>query len=112
MYKRQVLHDIFSGIRVVKAFGMEQKETQRFDEAIEEERKVSVKNETTYNLVSPVVNFIGTIGTFFLLYYTGTRILDPVNPMTLGEATMFTSYVSIMYGPDVYKRQPIPTICL
>ncbi|MBQ2605588.1 MAG: ABC transporter ATP-binding protein, partial [Clostridiales bacterium] len=37
------------------------------------------------------------IGNFILLYYVGNQILK--DNMTLGQLTMFTSYVSLVYGP-------------
>lgn len=92
-----ILYDIFSGIRVVKAFGMEKKETDRYDKITYEECKIAVRNETFFAKVFPVMNFLMGIGEFFLLYYVGSKILG--NEMTLGEMTQFSSYVSIIYGP-------------
>jgi len=92
-----ILHDIFSGIRVVKAFGMEKREQQRYDGIIAEERDTSIRNETFWALLFPSLNFLMGIGEFFLLYYVGSRILD--GQMTLGEMSQFSSYVGIIYGP-------------
>ena len=92
-----VLHDIFSGIRVVKAFGMEKREEQRYDEIIAEERDTAIRNETFWALLFPSLNFLMGIGEFFLLYYVGSRILD--GQMTLGEMSQFSAYVGIIYGP-------------
>ena len=92
-----ILHDIFSGIRVVKAFGMEKQELQRYDEVIIEERNISMKNERTYAIIAPCINFIMNAGEFFLLYYVGTKILG--GEMTIGEMAQFSAYVGILYGP-------------
>ncbi len=92
-----VLFDILSGIRVVKAFGTEEKEETRYDEAIADERDISIKNEMTYNLINPVVGFVLNIGSFFLLYYTGNNILG--GEMSLADASMLGSYVGLIYGP-------------
>ncbi|MBO7408180.1 MAG: ABC transporter ATP-binding protein [Clostridia bacterium] len=91
-----VLYDIFSGIRVVKAYRTEKKEFDRYDKAAYEEKQIAVKNETVFNLVDPMFGFIMNLGAMFLLYYTGTRILSGV--MTLGDAAMLSSYVSLLYG--------------
>ncbi len=92
-----VLFDIFSGIRVVKSYGTEEKEHARYDEAIKKERDLQIRNETLYCLIHPFLGFILNIGTFFLLYYTATNMLD--GTMTYGEASKFSSYVSYIYGP-------------
>lgn len=92
-----ILHDIFSGIRVVKAFGTEEKETVRYDKAAQRVRDLSIKNETRYALLSPFIRFSLMLGNFMVLYYTGMKILD--GEMTIGQASMLTSYISMVYGP-------------
>ncbi|MGM9652933.1 MAG: ABC transporter ATP-binding protein [Eubacteriales bacterium] len=92
-----VLHDIFSGIRVVKAFGMEKREEERYERIIAEERDTSASNERFWSLLFPSLGFLMGIGEFFLLYYVGARILS--GEMTLGEMAQFSAYVSIIYGP-------------
>ena len=92
-----VLFDIFSGIRVVKSYGTEEKEYDRYDEAIKKEMDLQIKNETFYALVHPLLGFVLNIGTFFLLYYTATHMLS--GEMSYGEASKFSSYVSLIYGP-------------
>ena len=92
-----ILHDIFSGIRVVKAFGTEKREEARFDRAVTEVRDTSISNERFWAMLFPWLGFLMGIGEFFLLYYVGDRILD--GTMTLGEMSQFSAYVSIIYGP-------------
>ena len=92
-----ILHDIFSGIRVVKAFGTEEKETKRYDAAAARERDISVKNETMYALLSPFIRISLMIGNFLVLYYTGSKILN--GAMTIGEASMLSSYIAMVYAP-------------
>ncbi len=92
-----ILHDIFSGIRVVKAFGMEHREMERYDNATHNECEAQIIAETFFAKFSPIMNFLMGIGEFFLLYYVGAKILN--GTMTLGEMQKFTAYVSIIYGP-------------
>mgnify|MGYP000897106100 CR=1 FL=1 len=92
-----ILHDIFSGIRVVKAFGMEHREIERYDEAAGNLRDVSAKNERFWAIVAPLIGLLVGLGEYFLLYYVGSRII--AGQMTLGEMSQFTAYVSIIYGP-------------
>lgn len=92
-----VLFDIFSGIRVVKSYGTEDKEYRRYERAIHKEMELQIKNETLYCLIHPFLGFILQIGSFFLLYYTASHMLDQT--MTYGQASQFVSYVSYIYGP-------------
>lgn len=93
----ETLYDIFSGIRVVKAFGMEKREVDRYDRVNLRETDVRIKNETYFAVISPVTNFLMGVGEFFLLYYVGNQILD--GTMTLGAMQQFSAYVAMIYGP-------------
>ncbi len=92
-----ILHDIFSGIRVVKAFGMEEREAKRFDDVSKDLRDISIRNERIWAMFMPWLNFFMGIGEFFLLYYVGNKIIG--GTMTFGEMAQFSSYVGMIYGP-------------
>ncbi|MBQ7836178.1 MAG: ABC transporter ATP-binding protein [Clostridia bacterium] len=92
-----VLHDILSGIRVVKAFGTEKNEERRYDEAKKEEIATKTSNETKFAFISPITNFLMGMGEFFLLYYVGSQIID--GTMTLGQMQQFSAYASMIYAP-------------
>ncbi len=92
-----ILHDIFSGIRVVKAFGMEKSEEKRYDDTIIAERETRADNETKFALISPITNFLMGMGEFFLLFYVGNKIIG--GTMTLGQMQEFSAYASMIYAP-------------
>lgn len=92
-----ILHDIFSGIRVVKAFGMEHKESLRFDEATLEEKRMQEKTDCIWSILMPILRFFIGFGEYIILFYVGNRILG--GTMTLGEMTQFSSYAGMIYGP-------------
>ncbi|MBR6651082.1 MAG: ABC transporter ATP-binding protein [Clostridia bacterium] len=92
-----ILHDIFSGIRVVKAFGMEKSEEKRYDKATIDERAMRTSNEKMFAFISPITNFFMGAGEFFLLYYVGTKIIG--GEMTLGQMQQFSAYASMIYAP-------------
>ncbi len=92
-----VLHDIFSGIRVVKAFGMEHREAERYDKAARGERDITEKADCLWSILMPVLQFFMSFGEFIILYYVGNKILG--GEMTLGEMTLFSSYAGLIYGP-------------
>lgn len=92
-----ILHDIFSGIRVVKAFGMEKNEEERYDRAIIAEKDTRTENETKFAYISPITNFLMGMGEFFLLYYVGNKIIG--GTMTLGQMQEFSAYAAMIYAP-------------
>ncbi len=92
-----VLHDIFSGIRVVKSFGMEHRETERYESAAADERDMQIKSDTLWYTLMPIMQFLMCFGEFIILFYVGNSILD--GEMTLGEMSKFSMYASMIYGP-------------
>ncbi|MEA4832909.1 MAG: ABC transporter ATP-binding protein [Oscillospiraceae bacterium] len=92
-----VLHDIFQGVRVVKVFGTEQREIEKYNTSIKTVADIQIKNETIWNTIMPYANFLLGAGSFIVLYYVGGRIL--AGEMTLGEMQMFSYYTGILYGP-------------
>lgn len=94
-----VLHDIFSGIRVVKSYGTEHREAKRFEEFAKAEKDTQLKIETKWAYINPLLQFFIGFGEFFILFYVGNAILDPANPMTLADMAMFSSYASMLYTP-------------
>lgn len=70
------MHDILNGIRVVKSYGNEVREIQRYTECSERWAKSCVRAEMMWYLTIPASEFILTIGNFFVLYFGGNMILD------------------------------------
>ena len=67
MYHRQwkmnakantVLHDIFSGMRVVKTYGTEAREIERYDKSIDLERRIQIRNEVFFGKIQPILSFM------------------------------------------------------
>ncbi len=92
-----ILYDTYQGIRVVKSFGMENREIDRYNEAVDDQGSVSIKNERMFAVINPILTVVAGVGEFFLLYYVGGQILD--GKMTFGDMAQFSTYVGMMYGP-------------
>lgn len=92
-----ILHDIFSGIRVVKSFGMEHRETERYESAAADERDMQIKSDTLWYTLMPIMQFLMCFGEFIILFYIGNGILG--GEMTLGEMSKYSMYASMIYGP-------------
>ncbi len=92
-----ILHDIFSGIRVVKSYGMEKREEERFVDMSAKERDAQLRQERLWAWLMPLLQFLMGIGEYVLLYYVGSKMLQ--GKMTAGEMSQFSSYAGMIYGP-------------
>lgn len=94
---RSILQDIFSGIRVVKSYGSEKQEIEKYDEVTSDEKDIQIRNEVFFGRISPFLNFFMGFGEFFLLFYTCNKVLG--GSMSFGDMSLFSSYASMIYGP-------------
>lgn len=91
------LQDVLSGIRVVKSFGMEERESESFRKGNQEIAELSSKNEKTWSTIMPVFSFIFSIASLIITLYGGMGILE--GTFTPGELAMFSFYAGALYGP-------------
>ena len=91
------LHDIFSGIRVVKAYGMEKREEARYEEISARERDAQLRQERIWAVLMPCLHFLMGLGEYVLLWYVGTEMLK--GSMTPGDMVLFSAYSGMIYAP-------------
>ncbi len=115
LYRRQwqmesdagtLMHDVFSGMRVVKTYGTEKREEKKFDEAAKRIADISKKNELTWNMIMPFASFLLSVGEFAVLYFLGRELVGDASFITsgsanfrLGDMMQFITYVGLMYEP-------------
>ncbi len=92
-----ILHDIIKGIRVVKAFGNEEREIEKFSKVSKKLRDISASNEKYWAVTFPLVGNFMTLGEFLVLLIGGKMVLD--GTLTLGELTRFNMYLVFLYAP-------------
>ncbi len=92
-----ILHDIIKGIRVVKSFGNEEREIDKFRKACHDLAVVSRQNERIWSLVFPALGFLVGAGEFLVLFFGGRMVVS--DSMTLGEFLQFTLYLGYIYQP-------------
>ncbi|MCL2013848.1 MAG: ABC transporter ATP-binding protein/permease [Oscillospiraceae bacterium] len=93
----EALHDILNGIRVVKAYGNEKKEIERFAGFSEKNMRSTIKAELFWAKFYPFISFFVRIGEFIVIYFGAQAVLNKT--MMLGELTQYITYVSMMYIP-------------
>ena len=91
-----VLADTIPGIRVVKAFAQERRESMRFREANKHNLAVNDRLNKIWSLFSPTVSLLTEIG---LLVVWGFGIWQVSRgQITVGVLTAFIAYISRFYG--------------
>jgi subfamily B ATP-binding cassette protein MsbA len=70
-----VLQETISGIRVVKAFGMEAFESSKFFKHTREFLRAFMKQQCAASLAPPMTEFLGAAGALVVLWYGGTQVL-------------------------------------
>jgi ATP-binding cassette subfamily B protein len=92
-----VIHEVLGSLRVVKAFGQEENESERFldrsNKAVEGQIKMAKLGATFQFLVS----MLFTIGTALFIYFGATYV--HAGQMTLGELTLVIAYMTQVLVP-------------
>lgn len=92
------LSETFTGIKVVKAFGMEDFESRRFGEKNRKYLGMYMKITKVSEMLSPVMDFIGVgIGVAFVIWYGGSQVIRGTT--SAGTFFSFTAAVLMLYNP-------------
>lgn len=91
------LQDVISGIRVVKSFGKEQYESDRFKKVSETYAGIQRSNEVFWAAFYPMLTFIMGMGIYFVTALGGFDTLE--GRLSLGQLLQFTTYATMLYGP-------------
>ena len=91
------LQDVISGIRVVKSFGCEVREAEKFNEQSNELARINSRNESFWAIFFPVITFVMGLGVHFATYFGGIDVLK--GNMTVGTLVQFIAYATMFYGP-------------
>ncbi len=90
------VHETLSGIRVVKAFGMEHLEKSKFNKTNDTFFGVKMRENRAYASSSPIVETIGTFAFLILLVWMAYRALL-INNLTVGDFAAFVGLVLSLY---------------
>ena len=93
----QLLTEGVRGHRVVKAFGMERFEMQRFRRATARHLKVNLRAQVLANLSSPVIETLAALGSAALLIYAGKSIR--AGELSVSVLVQFVTTLLLMYDP-------------
>ena len=91
------LHETFSGNKIVKAFGMESYEKQRFHAKTMNLFRIEMKAVIARSLSSPIMEFLAGLGIAFIIWYGGYRVINGAS--TAGTFFSFMAAVLMLYDP-------------
>ncbi|MBM3783990.1 MAG: ATP-binding cassette domain-containing protein [Acidobacteria bacterium] len=93
----QILQETISGHQVVKSFGAEHYESNRFHEAARRLRRSNLKYVAQQAISSPLIEFLGALTIVGLLTYARSQIRQ--GQMSTGEFTSFVIALLMLYEP-------------
>jgi ATP-binding cassette, subfamily B, bacterial MsbA len=92
-----LLHEGFAGTKIVKAFGREAHEAERFDRVNDRLLALALKDHRTDEATDPLMEVLAALGIMGALWYGGQQVI--AGAMTPGEFFSFTAAVALLYGP-------------
>jgi len=103
-----VLQESFTGTKIVKAFGREGLEQQRFDGVNDRLMRLALKDHRTDQLAEPLMEVMGALGLMGALWYGGFQVI--AGSLTPGEFFSFTAAVLLLYGPVRQLSRMVNTV--
>jgi subfamily B ATP-binding cassette protein MsbA len=91
--------EAFTGHRIVKAFGTEAHEANRFARAADRLYRANMKVTAALSALPPVMELLGGFGMAAALWYGVREIHSTPQQLTPGEFTSFIAALFLMYGP-------------
>ena len=92
-----VVQEVLGTVRVVKAFGQEDREQDRFVRNFSKAIAIRIRVVFMQNFFSSLVNLTTAVGTAVVLF-TGVRHVQ-TGVLTLGELLIVNTYIAQLYGP-------------
>ena len=92
-----VAGESFTGHRIVKAFGAESRESEKFREASQEFYRTNIRVTRVVSLLPPVMELLGAFAVAGALVYGSQQIA--LGRLTAGQFFGFVATLLLMYGP-------------
>ena len=103
-----VLQESFTGSKIVKAFGREGLEQERFNSVNDRLLGLALKDRRVDEMAEPLMEVLGAIAIMGALWYGGYRVIS--GALTPGEFFSFTAAVVLLYGPVRQLSRMVNTV--
>ncbi len=97
-----VLNDSLRGVRVVKAFGGEEREVERFETRSQASYMAEMAAEKTWITLTPIIGLIMGTGLYFVLGFGGSALITEstaLGKLTPGLMVQYVMYLPMLYMP-------------
>jgi ABC-type multidrug transport system fused ATPase/permease subunit len=91
------LQETLSGVRVVRAFGQEDRHKVRFAELNDEHREANMKTVYLNAAYFPAVELLSAVATAAILLYGGNQVVD--GALSIGVLASFVFYLQSFFDP-------------
>jgi subfamily B ATP-binding cassette protein MsbA len=91
------VNESFSGVKVIRAFGLESPEVRKFKGYNDQFLAVMKKNIKYTEILSPLLEFLGVLSTGVILWYGGKEVLN--GSISQGTFIGFLTALFMMYRP-------------
>ena len=92
-----VLQEDLSGMRVVRAFAQEDRESVKFARSSDRLAQATVRTMELFAMRNPLLQFIAGIGTTAVVWYGGLQVMG--GGMSLGTLVEFSAYLMLLQRP-------------
>lgn len=92
-----ILFETISGIRIVKAFSMQDYEMAKFKEQNSAFKKAVMKSNKRILIVSPICEVVTLVVVMFIIWFAGREVI--IGKMTLGALTAFLALILTLTKP-------------
>jgi subfamily B ATP-binding cassette protein MsbA len=92
-----VIQETLTGTKIMKAFGREAHERERFKQANRKLYRLLMRDVHVHELTSPLMEFIGALGIGAALWYGGSQVIQ--GETTPGTFFSFLTGLMMLYGP-------------
>ena len=88
-----------AGHRIVKAFGAEAREAERFSKASDQLYRTNMRITSALSALPPIMELIGGVALVGALWYGAARVADPASNLSPGAFVSFLFAAFMMYTP-------------
>ena len=92
-----VIQENVAGIKLVKAYGREEFEADRFNAVNEEMRSVALQSWRVFGVTGPGQEFATYLSAIIIITVGGLRVME--GHLTIGDLSAFYAYVLTMFAP-------------
>jgi len=92
-----MLQETFTGAKVVKAFGMEEYEKNKFSALTQRLFNLEIKNTRAKNMSSPIMEVFAGIAIAFVIWFGGASVIK--GTYSTGQFMSFLASVMMLYDP-------------